>query len=152
MKERESETESWCRSLSKKTLFLSPSVSLSLCFSGCFDVFRQTHSSLMVEQACRHNTTDEECQLVVRGSHMLLISLSFSSPTVVSLSLYAESFVLLSFLLFSPPPSFAVGVNLRSIISQTFDCQAWCIYCASEPFAHSNSCPYLGHKESRVVL
>lgn len=75
MKDRESETESWCWNLSKKTLFLSPSVFLSLCFSDCFDVFRQTHSVSMVKPAHSHNTTLEECQLVVRGTCCLTLFL-----------------------------------------------------------------------------
>lgn len=40
----------------------------------------------MVKQTCRHNTTDEECQLVVRGSHMLLVSFFL----LLTLSLLAD--------------------------------------------------------------
>lgn len=110
MKERESETES-CWSLSKKATFLSPSALLSLCFSGCFDIFRQTHSASMWNR--RVDTTDEECQLVVRGSHMLLISLSLIQlhSYSLSISLSAQSFVLLSP---PPPPVLAVEVNLST--------------------------------------
>lgn len=91
MKGRESETES---QLSLRKRFFLPPSFLAPCFSGCFDVFRQTHSAPMVKQACRQNTTDEECQLVVRGSHMLLISLSFPSPTSLSVSLSTQSYSL----------------------------------------------------------
>lgn len=135
MKERESETESWCWSLSKKTLFLS----LTLFFLA---VLMCSDKPTVRRWWNRHNTTDEESQLVVRGSHMLLVFLS--PPQLHSRSL--SSLNLLSYCLPPLPPVLAVAVN----ISQTFDCQAWCIVCASEPFAHSHSCPYLGCEESPV--
>lgn len=124
MKERESETESWCWNLSKKTLFRSPSVFLSFCFSGCFDVFRQTHSVSMVIQAHRHNT-DEECQLVVRGTCCLSLLLL---PNCILILSWCSVFCLT---VFDPLPVLAVALNLKSVISQTFDCQSWCIDCAS---------------------
>lgn len=54
----------------------------------------------MVKQPCRHNTTDEECQLVVRGSHTLLISF-FPFPNWILTLSFLPVFCLLCF--FFPP-------------------------------------------------
>lgn len=55
----------------------------------------------MVKQTCRHNTTDEECQLVVRGSHMLLVSFFLFPNCILALLLLTLSLL----------ADFAVGAN-----------------------------------------
>lgn len=93
----------------------------------------------------RHNTTDEGSQLVVRGSHMLLVS-----PPPPPPRLHPHS---LSLRLTAPPPHpsilsiLAVAESLKSVISQTFDLEACCIDCTSEVLAHSHCCSYIGCEE-----
>lgn len=156
MKGRESETESWCWSLSKKMLFLSPAVFRSL--SVFLAVLMYSDKPTVLRWWNRRADTTQQMKSVSwwLEAHTCCLCLSFSSPTV---------FLLIFFLLFflALLDDFVVGVNRdqsspKHLIGDG-KLAGWMhrlprIACTLEPLTQSHSWPYSACKESssRVVL